>query len=98
MRLLSLYLHKKILKHSTLNNKKVVPSTYSPLLFRWVKECDGTHSEFECRGQRMERKHRTIKKGRAEVQQKQHIRKKEVKNKCHLCEFGTNGICFRELH
>jgi hypothetical protein len=19
-------------------------------------------------------------------------------NKCHLCEFGTNGICFRELH
>ena len=28
---------------------------------RWVKECDGTHSEFERRGQRMERKHRTIK-------------------------------------
>ena len=42
---------------------------------RWVKECDGTHSEFERRGQRMERKHRTIKKGRAEVQQKLHIRK-----------------------
>ena len=37
------------------------------LYVRRVKECDGTHSEFERRGQRMERKHRTIKKGRAEI-------------------------------
>ena len=26
------------------------------------------------------------------------LRKKKIKKKCHLCEFGTNGICFRELH